>query len=154
MGGAYLMTNLNLKRLLLIMISLTIISSIAYLYSPVKYPENLLAVSDEELSKIETFGDVDYAYFNKLGSEFKIGTNSKGYVVFKNPEKAYKKIKSDYHEGISIIQRKFFLLPFTRRTYGLYLTYGWQVPVNTNEEREQIKAVISFCGIYENSFNY
>ena len=59
----------------------------------------------------------------------------------------------DYKDGIKLIQKEFNLLPLNRFNYKSYGTFGWQVTIGTEEEKEQARFVSSFMDIYENSFN-
>ena len=98
-------------------------------------------------------GNVDITKFGKININFDIGANKYGYAVFKNPSKAFKTLKTDYADGIKLIQKEFHLLPLNNFTYKSYKNYGWQVTTGTNEEKEQARFVSSFLDIYENSFN-
>lgn len=98
-------------------------------------------------------GDVDVNKYGKMNIDFDIGANKYGYAVFKNPNKALKRLKKDYSKGIKLIQKEFKLLPLNNFTYKAYGTYGWQVTTGSYEEQEQARFVSSFMDIYENSFN-
>lgn len=98
-------------------------------------------------------GNVDIERFGKINIDFDIGANKYGYAVFKNPNKAFKRLKKDYAMGIKLIQREFNLLPLNNFTYKDYKTFGWQVTMGTDEEKEQARFVTSFMDIYENSFS-
>ncbi len=98
-------------------------------------------------------GNVDINKFGKINIDFDVGANKYGYAVFKNPNKALKRLKKDYSEGIKLIQKEFNLLPLTNFNYKSYKTYGWQVTTGTEEEKEQARFVTSFMDIYENSFD-
>ena len=97
-------------------------------------------------------GEVDVNSFGKLHIDFDVGANQYGIAVFKNPKKAFKRLKKEYAKGISLIQKEFHLLPFTNFTYQQYKTYGWQVTTGSKEEQKQAHFVTSFLDIYENSF--
>ena len=98
-------------------------------------------------------GNVDINSFGKKNIAFDIGANKYGEAVFKNPGKALKVLKRDYKDGIKLIQKEFNLLPLNRFNYKSYGTFGWQVTIGTEEEKEQARFVSSFMDIYENSFN-
>ena len=98
-------------------------------------------------------GNVDINKFGKINIDFDIGANKYGYPVFKNPNKAFKRLKKDYFKGIKLIQKEFNLLPLNNFTYKYYKTYGWQVTTGSDEEQEQARFVTSFMDIYENSFS-
>lgn len=97
-------------------------------------------------------GSVDTYFYRSLGEEFEIGANQHGYAVFKNPDSAFKKLKTDFSSGIKLIQKEYSLMPLSKRNFTHYGTYGWQVTAGTQEEREQAMFVSSFMDIYENSF--
>ena len=98
-------------------------------------------------------GNVDVNKFGKINIDFDIGANKYGYAVFKNPNKAFNRLKKDYSKGIELIQKEFNLLPLNNFTYKNYKTYGWQVTTGTAEEKEQARFVSSFLDIYNNSFS-
>lgn len=108
-----------------------------------------LYISEESNIK----GNVDINKFGKINIDFDIGANKYGYAVFKNPNKAFKRLKTDYSKGIKLIQKEFNLLPLTNFNYKSYKIYGWQVTTGTDEEKEQARFISSFMDIYENSFN-
>lgn len=45
-------------------------------------------------------GNVDINKFGKINIDFDIGANKYGNAVFKNPKKAFKRLKKDYSKGI------------------------------------------------------
>ena len=98
-------------------------------------------------------GNVDVNKYEKLNIDYEVGANKYGEAVFKNPNKAFKRLKKDYSKGIKLIQKEYHLLPLTNFTYKMYSIYGWQVTTGTDEEKEQARFVSSFMDIYENSFN-
>ena len=98
-------------------------------------------------------GAVNYDYFEKISMDFEIGANKYGYAVFKNPNKALKRLKKNYSRGIKAIQKEFNLLPLTNLNFRQYGTYGWQLTNGTDEEKKQARFVSSFFDIYENSYN-
>lgn len=98
-------------------------------------------------------GNVDVNKFGKINIDFDIGANKYGYAVFKNPNKAFNRLKKDYSKGIELIRKEFNLLPLNNFTYKNYKTYGWQVTTGTAEEKEQARFVSSFLDIYNNSFS-
>ena len=97
-------------------------------------------------------GDIDKKYFLKMGKEFEIGANKYGYAVFKTPSKALKKLKSDYNDGLAIIQKENNLSPINQFNYESYKTYGWQTTSGSEEEQKEATFVSVFIDIYENSF--
>lgn len=98
-------------------------------------------------------GNVDVNKFGKINIDFDIGANKYGHAVFKNPNKAFNRLKKDYSKGIELIRKEFNLLPLNNFTYKNYKTYGWQVTTGTAEEKEQARFVSSFLDIYNNSFS-
>ena len=106
-----------------------------------------------EKGKDNLLGNVDYDYFEKISMDFEIGANKYGKAVFKNPDKALKRLKKNYSKGIKAIQREFNLMPLTNFNFRRYGTYGFQLTKGTEEEKEQAKFVSNFFDIYENSFN-
>ena len=94
-------------------------------------------------------GNVDINSFGRIN----IGANKYGEAVFKNPDKAMKRLKKDYKQGIKLIQKEYHLLPLSNFNYKSYGIYGWQVTNGTKEEQEQARFVSRFMDIYENSFN-
>ncbi len=98
-------------------------------------------------------GNVDINSFGRINIDFDIGANKYGKAVFKNPDKAMKRLKKDYKQGIKLIQKEYQLLPLSNFNYKSYGIYGWQVTNGTKEEQEQARFVSRFMDIYENSFN-
>ena len=98
-------------------------------------------------------GNVDIEYFVNKSADFEIGANHYGFAVFKKPDAALARLKTDYKTGIDLIQREFKLSPLSQSNYKLYGTYGWQVTSGAKEEKEQAAFVSAFMDIYENGFN-
>lgn len=137
-----------LLAILLIILGKELLVNYGYiLNNDLKYSQ--IYISGDENIK----GNVDINKFGKINIDFDIGANKYGYPVFKNPNKAIKRLKHDYSKGIKLIQKEFNLLPLNNFTYKNYKIYGWQVTTGTPEEKEQAKFVSSFMDIYENSFN-
>lgn len=152
--------NKNKKyKILILFISILFIISFAILGRELLVKCGYILDSDLRYSQIyisETGnikGNVDVNRFGKINIDFDIGANKYGYAVFKNPNKAFKRLKKNYFKGIKLIQKEFNLLPLTNFTYKKYKIYGWQVTTGTDEEREQARFVASFFDIYENSFS-
>lgn len=140
-------------KFILIFLSLIIIIGLL-IYLKVYYqPSNLKYSQEYIIGKNNIKGDLDTEYFLSLGEEFEIGANKDGYAVFKNPTKALKKLKTDYKEGLKIIQKENNLLPINQLNYKSYKTYGWQSTIGSEEEKDQARFITSFIDIYENSFN-
>ncbi|MGB4984149.1 MAG: helix-turn-helix transcriptional regulator [Erysipelotrichaceae bacterium] len=98
-------------------------------------------------------GDIDIKRFGRVNIDFDIGANKYGKAVFKDPNKAFRRLCQNYQKGISLIQEEFNLLPLSNFTYKYYLTYGNQVTSGSDIDREQAGFVASFLDIYDNSFN-
>lgn len=125
-----------------------VLIKVGYLPNP-----NLAYTQRYETGKDNLKGEVNYDYFEKTSMDFEIGANKYGYAVFKNPNKALKRLKKDYSKGISAIKKEFNLLSLTNFNFRQYSTYGWQLTQGTEEEKEQARFVSNFFDIYENSFN-
>ncbi len=125
-----------------------VLIKVGYLPDP-----NLAYVQRYEAGKDNLKGEVNYDYFEKISMDFEIGANKYGYAVFKNPNKALKRLKKNYSQGIKAIQKGFKLQPLTNFNFRQYGTYGWQLTNGTEEEKEQARFVSNFFDIYENSFN-
>ncbi len=106
-----------------------------------------------ESGKENLKGTVNYNSFESISMDFEIGANKYGYAVFKNPNKAFKRLKKNYSKGIKAIQKEFNLQSLSQFNFRIYGTYGWQLTTGTDEEKEQARFVSSFFDIYENSFN-
>lgn len=146
-------------KILILIISVLLIISFVILGRELLLNCGYILDNDLKYSQIYISGDenikgnVNVNKFGKINIDFDIGANKYGYAVFKNPNKAFKRLKKDYSKGIKLIQKEFNLLPLNNFTYKKYKTYGWQVTTGTAEEKEQAKFVSSFMDIYENSFN-
>lgn len=122
-----------------------------YLYGE---PEEELAYSQEYVAGTGNIkGDVDVEYFESHGEEFQIGANSQGYAVFKNPRAAMDCICRDYKEGLKLMRQTWGCPPLFRFQYHGYNIGGSSVDPNT-KGADQIEFILSFLGIYENSFPY
>ncbi len=97
-------------------------------------------------------GDVNIEYFKNKSEDFDIGANKCGYAVFKNPDKAFERLKEDYSQGIALIQKEHNFDDLSQSNYESYGNAGWQVNTGTEEERNEARFVTSFMDIYENSF--
>ena len=146
-------------KILILIISVLLIISFVILGRELLVKCGYILDNDLKYSQIYISGDenikgnVNVNKFGKINIDFDIGANKYGYAVFKNPNKAFKRLKKDYSKGIKLIQKEFNLLPLNNFTYKKYKTYGWQVTTGTAEEKEQATFVSSFMDIYENSFN-
>lgn len=116
-------------------------------------------VIDEDLKysqiysfKNDVIGMVDIEEFGLKNIDFDIGANKYGVAVFKNPSRAFKRLKKDYREGIDLIKREFSLKPLTAFNFRDYGVYGWQVTTGSKKAQEEANFVSRFMDIYENSF--
>lgn len=149
----------NKRKILLIIIAILIIlflivtSKMLLIKYGFAYDDNLkysqIYIAGDDNIK----GDVNINEFGKISIDFDIGANKYGMAVFKNPNKAFARLKKDYSKGIKLIQDEFNLLPLSNFTYKEYKTYGWQVTKGSKKAKEEAHFVSSFLDIYENSFN-
>lgn len=97
-------------------------------------------------------GSVDIAQWGEHEA-YDIGADRKGYAVFKDPEKAFARMKLDYATGIEAIRKEFGLRSLSLKNYEQYGTYGWQISGTKDAAAvEQARAVTAFMDIFENSF--
>lgn len=135
-----------------LIMSLLLIKNILVNYGFI-YDDNLKYSKVYIVGEDNIKGNVDINKFGKLSIDFDIGANKYGMAVFKNPSKAFKRLKKDYSEGIKLIQNEFKLLPLNNFTFRKYKIYGWQVTKGTKKEKEMARFITEFLDIYENSFN-
>lgn len=129
----------NLKIILFIMVGIIILFTMFIIFN---HQEN--KYYDGDVSKWEN------NFLNHSAYEMALNEYSK--PVFKNPDKALKKAKSDYSDAIKVIKEQFTLLPLTKHTYESYKNYGWQIETDDLMIKEQGRKLSSFLDIYENSF--
>ena len=139
--------------IILITLFLIIIGKMLLVKYGFAYDDNLKYTQVYISGESNIKGDVDINEFGKISIDFDIGANKYGMAVFKNPSKAFVRLKKDYSEGIKLIKDEFNLLPLTNFTYKDYKTYGWQVTKGTKKAKEEARFVSAFLDIYENSFN-
>lgn len=85
---------------------------------------------------------------------YAIGANKYGYPVFKSPDIAFEQIKKNCSNGLSAIQKEYFLLPISRLNFRTYGKHASQLlESQKGEYAEQINKIALFIEIYENSFN-
>ena len=145
-------------RLALALISCLLIICVFFLARTVLI--ELGCIADDELACSQLYlageesvrGEVDATEFGKIHIDFDVGANKYGYAVFKDPGKAFRRLKSDYAQGVELIRDEFDLPPLNNITRNAYKIYGWQVTGGTAAEREQARFVTSFLDVYENSF--
>ena len=114
---------------------------------------NLVYTQRYEYGKDNLQGSVDYNKYEKISMDFEIGANKYGYAVFKNPNKAFKRLKKNYSKGLKLIQNEYKLFSINNFNFREYKTYGWQLTTGSEEEIAQAIFITSFLDIYENSFN-
>jgi len=133
-------------------IFLSVPAGIIYWKYP-KYDKNKEWVREYIIGQTGIKGTVD---ITRIGNDsaYEIGANKQGYAVFKNPNKAFAKMKIDLSQGIAAIQKEYSLLPLSRWNYDIYGVYGWQLTKTTDAEViAQAWKVTSFMDIYDNSFD-
>lgn len=85
-------------------------------------------------------------------SDYEIGVNLKGFVIFKSPHKALEAAISDYEAGFLAIQKEFNLDKVNDDNYQWYKVYGTQLSKNNSDIAVYQALQISyFFDIYENS---
>lgn len=85
-------------------------------------------------------------------SAYALGLTAEKKPVFKDPTAALRHVETDCCTAISVIQKQYQFLPFSRFTVQEYGTYGWQIDSNDAEVLRQWHMLIAFYDIYENSF--
>lgn len=137
---------------IILLIVVILIFFILYLLTP-KYASDK-AYSQEYIPNTGNIkGSVNKEYFEAISSDFAIGANKYGYAVFKNPDKAFKTLKKNYKEGISLIQKEYCKVPLSKRNFMCYKNMGWQVTKGSKMAREEARFVSMFLDIYESSFS-
>lgn len=117
-----LMISFLLAICLLVVLKKIILTKCGYL------PADDLKYTQVYISSYENIkGDVAIADFGKKHIDFDIGANRYGKVVFKQPEKVFRRLKKDYKKVIELISREFHLPPLSIFTYKEYGICGWQV---------------------------
>ena len=94
----------------------------------------------------------NYEQLEQYSTDFEMGVNKYHDIVFKNPEKALNRLKTDYSLGLEAIRREYNLTPINKYNWRAYGTYGWQLEEASEEEKEQGRLISKFFDIYENSF--
>ena len=144
---------LRKNRIILSVVAVILILTAIYIIKSCHENPDLRYAQEYNAGTGNIKGNVDTEYFANKSADFEIGANSYGFAVFKKPDAALARLKTDYKAGIDLIRREFKLLPLSRSNYKLYGTYGWQLTAGTKEEKEQAAFVSGFVDIYENSFN-
>lgn len=105
----------------------------------------------------EVVGEYDTS---KLGGDFiksgndayNIGANKDGMPIFKDNDKAFNQALIDYADGFLAIQKEFDLKLISKKSWGEYATYGWQLSTDDKDILKQGQEITKFFDIYENSF--
>jgi len=133
-------------------IFLSVPTGIIYWQYP-KYDKDKEWVREYIVGQTGIRGGVDITRFGN-DPAYEIGADIEGYAVFKNPNRAFAKMKIDFSKGISAIKKEYKLLPLSRWNYDMYGIYGWQLTETKDEEAvAQAWKVSGFMDIYENSFD-
>jgi len=82
---------------------------------------------------------------------YAVGVNKNGYVVFKDPMRAFEQFQKDYEIEIKEIMQEYYLRKFSFRTCRSYMAYGWQMPY-TNESTNHHDVTL-FIDIFMHSFS-
>jgi hypothetical protein len=141
------------RKIIISLIAVILILGGISIYKTCYKDHNLLYSQEYIVGSSNIKGNVDTKYFSDIREEFEIGANRYGFAVFKNPDTALARFKTDYKAGIDLVQKEFNLSPLSQTNYEEYKTYGWQVTTGTEAEKEQAKFITLFMDIYENSFN-
>ena len=140
---------LNFKKFILIIAIVCIAYLNGFFINPL-----LISTKEYEPYKGNIKGNVNTEVLLDANEDFEVGANMYGYAVYKNPVKAFATLRSEYKDGIKLIQKEFHLLPLTQLNYDSYKTYGWQVTTGSKEEQQQASFVSGFFDIYENSYKF
>lgn len=85
---------------------------------------------------------------------YKIAMNKYGHPIFENDSAAFKQATIDYENAINLIydtfQEEYDLKPFSKKSYQMYMTLGWQIPTDDENIRMQGSDLTQFLDIYEN----
>lgn len=136
----------------IILISILLTVTIGFVIYKKIYNPDLKYSQEYVVGEGNIKGNVDVNLFESKSSDFLIGANKNGYAVFKNPSKAFKRLKMDYSKGLNLIQKEFDLKKLSQFNYKQYGIYGIQVTTGTEEEKNEAKFISLFMDIYENSF--
>lgn len=136
----------------IILISILLTVTIGFVIYKKIYNPDLKYSQEYVVGEGNIKGNVDVNLFESKSSDFLIGANKNGYAVFKNPSKAFKRLKKDYSKGLNLIQKEFDLKKLSQFNYKQYGIYGIQVTTGTEEEKNEAKFISLFMDIYENSF--
>lgn len=139
----------------LIIIFIIILSTItAFIYKKYpKYSKDKEYVREYVIGDVGIKGSVDITQFGE-NSAYEIGADKDGYAVFKNPNKAFDQMKSDYAKGIAAIKEEYKLGKLSRWNFKIYEQYGWQLTKTEDTETvNQGFRISQILDIYENSFD-
>lgn len=139
----------------LIIIFVIILSAItAFIYKKYpKYSKDKEYVREYVIGDVGIKGSVNVTQFGD-DSAYEIGADKDGYAVFKNPNKAFEQMKTDYAKGIAAIKEEYKPGKLSRWNFRIYQQYGCQLTKTEDTETvNQGFRVSQILDIYENSFN-
>ncbi len=97
-----------------------------------------------------------FEQLENISFDYEMGVNRYGTVVFRYPDKALERLKTDCSEGIEAVRKAYDLPELNSRSFRLYKTYGWQlIDADATAPRrvlEQGRLISRVLDIYENSF--
>ncbi|MGL5821069.1 MAG: hypothetical protein ACRCYE_05485, partial [Sarcina sp.] len=142
---------LHKKTILILLLSGV---AITFLFLKINYnPPNFPYTQEYVVGNANIKGEVNTTYFSNKNKEFEIAANKNGEAVFKDPSKAFKKLKNDYTTELKKIQKTFKLFPINQLNFSTYGDYSWQISdVSSATEKENLSFISAFIDIYENSF--
>lgn len=117
-------------------------------------------IKDPGLRYVRRFSEesryFDYERLEEISLDYEMGVNKYGTVVFRYPDKALERLKTDCSEGIEAVRKAFDLPELNSRSFRLYKTYGWQLIDGNAEASQQLLEqgilITRVLDIYENSF--
>ena len=83
--------------------------------------------------------------------EYAICSNVNGDPIFKNSEKAFNKIKSDYSKTIDIIKETFNLKDFNKDNIDEYYKYSSQLIATSEDNKKDGANLSTLLEIYKNA---
>ena len=113
-------------------------------------------IMDPELKYVQRYSPqtwyINYETMEQYSADFEMGVNKYHDTVFRNPDKAFKRLVKDYSLGLEAIRREYDLKPINKHNWRAYGTYGWQLEDASEEEIEQGRFISKFFDVYENSY--
>ena len=104
--------------------------------------------------KNQCVGSYDKEMANKdieFKDEYAICSNVNGDPIFKNSEKAFNKIKSDYSKTIDIIKETFNLKDFNKDNIDEYYKYSSQLIATSEDNKKDGANLSTLLEIYKNA---